>query len=77
MGMDGLPLPDQNITAEICIEIEGLASNPNNQLRWDQFKIAVRAALDDFERNTTPPTPPPPAPKKTRTSGTFKKKRAT
>jgi hypothetical protein len=70
MGMDNLPEPDADTTAEICIEIEGV--NTNAHAGWPAafaaFKAAVRAELNKLEAAAPG--------KKTRTSGAFKKKRS-
>jgi hypothetical protein len=68
MGMDNLPEPDQNTTAEICIEIEGV-NHANWPAAFAAFKAAVRAALNNLEASVPVPG------KKIRTSGSHKKKR--
>lgn len=70
MGMDNLPPPDAQVTAEITIEIEGVNSS-NWPAAFAAFKLAVRAAIDTLENSV-----PGPAGKKIRTGGTFKKKRS-
>ena len=68
MGMDNLPEPGPNTTAEICIEIEG-TNKAGWKLAFDNFKVAVRLALDDLENAV------PAGGKKIWTSGSHKKKR--
>ena len=69
MGMDGLPPPDTDTTAEICIEIEGV-NHANWPAAFAAFKTAVRNALNKLEQDVSA------GGKKTRTSGAFKKKRS-
>lgn len=70
MGMDNLPEPGPQATAEITIEIEGV-NHPDWQAAFAAFKQAVRTAIDALENSV-----PPSGGKKIRTGGSHKKKRS-